>query len=831
MNRVRLGLASGLAVIRLLGGCARRGARTDSPTPTGPPSADLPEPTATTVMNESTSPTEWADCADLALPALVMVPPLGPRTARSFILVSPDGDELCTLSPPRVPWSSAECQVVGKRVFCWDEERNALQALRVGEGTLEYIRPESGLDPGHPDFLVSPDGDRIVWSVTEPDGDNGHGTQIASRCRIVITQSDGTAGRTVLEVTKEDSCHLLPLAWTSDRETIFLARVLIEGGGAFVPTFPSRYSELHQLDFSTGELRRVVPFEEGESCSRCIGDISPDGRWLAYHTGDGSLIVRDLTAGEERTVAGAGSARSVCHARFSPNGRHLVYTEVEPGRDAPDGFDVARTLMVAVPFSGERQVLADSAEAVDWATGWLDDDTPIFDRIYRSFDHRGYWVDGQSAAAKDLLPGVLIGVLAENPTSAFPASEAALTDYDPLHDASAVVEALSEEIAAWLSEGHEPAVLSDILRTLPKLDSADLEVDVVDSTGDGQRDVVLQPQTLGLPVLACLEQTEKTYTCHPLPAPNRLASGAPAVRSGVVSQDLLGDGHPETVITYTVQGGSSWTELVYVFDWEEMRSPRLVFHATLVNWAGASRWELEPEPGSPGRRQMVLTYPHLYDHGFDHKMVNHPVGRQVWRWDGQQGRFVVIEEGVDMSKSGWGPEREITAEDQIRWLTNAAETAFRSSRFDEALKGCDKALAFAAKESWGPATDQPDWVGFLRFRRAQTLARLGRAVEAQHSLEAVGSEYAGDLLGELAAAFLAGYGAGSGPDPTEAACAALQTLDERLRDHFHRDGEGALQFPTTASGVLWCEPHRGSIVEPVEPSWPHVGEFDPDLGF
>lgn len=412
----------------------------------------------------------------------------------------------------------------------------------------------------------------------------------------------------------------------------------------------------------------------------------------------------------------------------------------------------------------------------------------------------------------------------------FARSEAVLADYEPLQGVAAVVRALSQDCGAWLSAGHDPATLSTVLNTLPKLATAGVEIHTVDLNGDGLPDVVIQPQFLGLPVLACLEQTEKTYTCHPLPAPNTLGSDLLTMQSGVVSQDLVGDGHPETVITYTVQGGSSWTELVYVFDWEEMRSPMLVFHATLVNWAGASTWELEPEPGSPGRRQIVLTYPHLYDHGFDHKMVNHPLGRQVWRWDGREGRFVLIEETVDMSQSGWGPERKITAEDQLRWLTNAAETAFRFGRLDEALQGCDKALAFAAAESWGPARDQPDWVGFLRFRRAQTLARLGRAVEAQRSLEAVGSEYAGDLLGELAAAFLAGYGDGSGPDPTDAACAALQPLDQRLREHFHRDGEGALQFPMTASGVLWCEPHRGSTGEPVEPSWPRVGGFDPDLG-
>jgi hypothetical protein len=48
--------------------------------------------------------------------------------------------------------------------------------------------------------------------------------------------------------------------------------------------------------------------------------------------------------------------------------------------------------------------------AVDWPAGWLDDETPVFDRVYKGFAQRGLWVTGHSSAAEDLLPGVLIGM-------------------------------------------------------------------------------------------------------------------------------------------------------------------------------------------------------------------------------------------------------------------------------------------------------------------------------------------------------------------------------------------------------------------------------------
>ncbi|MFW6136422.1 MAG: hypothetical protein ACOC7N_06335, partial [Chloroflexota bacterium] len=408
---------------------------------------------------------------------------------------------------------------------------------------------------------------------------------------------------------------------------------------------------------------------------------------------------------------------------------------------------------------------------------------------------------------------------------AFAAAQAALADYQPVEDAGAVVEALSQDCAAWLSAGHDPAGLADALQTLPKLTTSEVEVATVDLNGDGLRDVVVEPQFFGLPVLMCLAQGGEGYGCQPVPDLATLGGNKPIMQSGVLSQDLIGDGRPETAITYTVSGGSRWTELLTVFNWPETTSPDLIFHAELVNWAGWSTWQFEPDPTSPGRQQIVLTYPHLYTHGFDHKMLNHPVGRQVWRWDSEAERFVLADRAVDMSQSGWGPEMEITTEDRLRWLTNEGETSFRTDRHQEALSAYEEALALAAAEEWAPEEGEPDWVGLLRFRRAETLAHLGQVSDAVRAMEDVASDYEDDLLGELAAAFLAGYGDGSGPDATEEACAALRQLEKRVGDHFYHEREGALRFPMTAAGILICEPDPGAVA-PDETAWPRVGAFE-----
>lgn len=143
-----------LTVAAALSGCTGApGAITSSP-PRIAPSPTVAQPAAPTRVTASpasttsptasqtlpaipTTPAEAAPsgCADLQLPALVLVPPPGRGTGpRGFTLVSPEGAELCSLRAPYVPWRSAQCQVVGERIVCWDETRNALQVLDVRSG-------------------------------------------------------------------------------------------------------------------------------------------------------------------------------------------------------------------------------------------------------------------------------------------------------------------------------------------------------------------------------------------------------------------------------------------------------------------------------------------------------------------------------------------------------------------------------------------------------------------------------------------------------------------------------------------------------------------------
>jgi Tol biopolymer transport system component len=215
----------------------------------------------------------------------------------------------------------------------------------------------------------------------------------------------------VLDEHYDDLYHILLVAWTSAGDALFFARrwLVVEGGGAVLPAFQGRYSNLYRLDVETGEVNQVIPLDERPDCWFRVAGVSPDGRWVAYHHDDedGALYLRELDSGDERHVSDGNGVR-VAGARFSPDGSHLAYVEVE-GHDQPR-FTGGRTLLVDVPSAGQAMVLAEGAGVVDWPVGGLDGETPILDRLDAE-GHLGLWVTGESSEPDDLLPGMLAGVL------------------------------------------------------------------------------------------------------------------------------------------------------------------------------------------------------------------------------------------------------------------------------------------------------------------------------------------------------------------------------------------------------------------------------------
>ncbi len=402
------------------------------------------------------------------------------------------------------------------------------------------------------------------------------------------------------------------------------------------------------------------------------------------------------------------------------------------------------------------------------------------------------------------------------------AAQAALAGYEPVADVRPTVNILLEHIARWLGAGGAPAELEVALDQVSEPDQSPVTVEAWDVTGDGDEDVVLQVPVMGLPLLVFVNERGafKGYTLPRDYAETLAASWSvePGLTVWGEAQpplelvDLTGDGVAEILLTYMFPGGSGFHLQPIVFQWHD-GGFRPIFAAHLVNWAGEAGLVLGPDPTGAGRRQIVLRYPYLFGEGFDHKMVNHPLGWQIWRWSEEAGRFVRAADGVDLERSGWGPDAPVTPGDQLRWFANEGEQKFRRGNYDEAVPWYNRTLTLAAEEEWAPGPDDPDWRGFAAFRRAETLLLRGAPdrdplpgydPDGLTAMRAVAGGYQGDMLGELAWAFLEGYGDGLAVDAAARGVAAMQGVD--LYTYFYYEGgdnPGALRFPMDAAGILF----------------------------
>lgn len=361
-------------------------------------------------------------------------------------------------------------------------------------------------------------------------------------------------------------------------------------------------------------------------------------------------------------------------------------------------------------------------------------------------------------------------------------------------------------------------VLAQMASDLPLPGWDDGEVIVVNVDSAVATELVVCARMGGVPLLYAY-YTAGRWQITPVPWPDKIEVAQNLWPDAVEAQDLTGDGLPELVATYRLRGGSGGWDYVQVFRWTGADFA-LLFRADLLTWAGESRYTLEPDPTQPGVMQIVLTYPHLYNLGFDHKMVNHPLGWQVWHWDAGAGRFVFAESGVDLEHSVWGADAEVTVEDRLRWLVNEGETRFRQGDYAAALPWYDQALALAEAEAWEPAKKEPHWPAFAAFRRAQLLLSMGQVAEGRPAMQAVAIAWEGDRLGALARAYLEGYGAG-GADAAARAIEAMRAA-VNLEMHFYYEGSGLLRYPMNAGGILFS----GVASLPPAPEWPRVGTFD-----
>jgi outer membrane protein assembly factor BamB len=215
-------------------------------------------------------------------------------------------------------------------------------------------------------FLVAPDGRSLVWSVAADEGERMTGYLMQ------YAQLDGQRPRRLLQTREQGSfSYYEPLRFTADGRLLYAHQPL--GLGGWWGNFHGNYQNLYQLDLSqSGEPELLF------ACDTllCLGDISADGRYLAY-TLNNQIYVAAVRGELIQTVAPPG-ADYAGYPTFVADGRLFFSSaDLDADGDAAPGY----IALLQPPYAGQAEIFyqADNLTVINAIVGdylyfWQDHD-------------------------------------------------------------------------------------------------------------------------------------------------------------------------------------------------------------------------------------------------------------------------------------------------------------------------------------------------------------------------------------------------------------------------------------------------------------------------
>jgi serine/threonine protein kinase/Tol biopolymer transport system component len=241
------------------------------------------------LYNESFGTTHYAIASN---GALAYVP--GPASAGRTLATITRKGEVATLTDSRRAYYMPRVSPDGQRfaLTILDEGAYGIWSMDLARQSLARLAAAS-FDP-----IWSPDGGRIVFSTSRE-----------GRADLAIMPSDGSSPPAPLLV---DAAYKLPTSWSPDGKWIVFTRM--EPGS-------STGEDIFIVATDGTGVRPVIQSAVNETG----GVISPDGRWLAYSSGDlntTSVYVSSLREPARRWRVDADGGYM---PRWSPDGRELFF--------------------------------------------------------------------------------------------------------------------------------------------------------------------------------------------------------------------------------------------------------------------------------------------------------------------------------------------------------------------------------------------------------------------------------------------------------------------------------------------------------------------------
>jgi hypothetical protein len=269
--------------------------------------------------------------------------------------------------------------LAGDQVIYFDRAANRVM-LAEPDGTVRdhpFIQP--GGDARRVDWLISPDGKLIVWTLVGGNPD-------ALTTTTTLANLDGTNPRQVLLDGPRGGIRALPVAFGADNAILYMD-FQPDGVGDFTP-FP-QFAGLFALDLE-GNTQNYLPGEPGCFCGAALHD----GLFLRLS------VATDLSGFDLKVVNLAGNVEQTIPAIpltnftqagdivISPDGSKAVYA-VAQIRDFGTADQSVRTVFILVDLSTLTQTpLTDPITTFVEPLMWTEDNTAI---IFTSRQRDGTW--------------------------------------------------------------------------------------------------------------------------------------------------------------------------------------------------------------------------------------------------------------------------------------------------------------------------------------------------------------------------------------------------------------------------------------------------------
>ncbi len=280
-----------------------------------------------------------------------------------------------------LPEKRSSYKLIGERVYFFNRDDKTVEWIDF-EGSvykLDFTRVGNWIYSE--DFIISSDGQKIVWTETNSQA-------VETRSKLISADLDGKNKKILLEKNFTGEKYLKPIRWSNSSKDIYFTEQQGELGGYIIFGGPTNLSK---INIYTNKIENIFD-KDGY-----VGDISPNEEYISYFNGkmdNPKLIIINLKTKEESifNIPIKENFRGGGRSYFSPDNKYLAYNIAHW-----DPNNEYYRVVVASSTGKEQKTIVDFQKAYQ-AEGWISSDKILL----RDFDYNIYTVNFDGSSLKKI---------------------------------------------------------------------------------------------------------------------------------------------------------------------------------------------------------------------------------------------------------------------------------------------------------------------------------------------------------------------------------------------------------------------------------------------